>query len=253
MKRSIISLAFILLIMSVRAQENLPVKITLSKDQYNEVEKVFKERQRVEKWNSDWAQFNRYAADDNSMKKPAKVVFMGNSITDNWYRMHPDFFVKNGFTGRGISGQTTSEMLVRFQSDVIDLKPKVVVILAGINDLAQNNGTISHKHIMQNIQSMCELAAYHKIKPVLCSITPSCQFSWHKDLTPAKDIREVNEMIRKYAKENGFTYVDYYSALVDERGGLPEKYSNDGVHPTLDGYAIMEKIVLKSINKLVKN
>lgn len=253
MKKTILAIACLLASWNFQAQEAQPISLTLSQDQYKEMEKIFKEKQKVEKWNTDWAKFYRYEAKNDSLTKPVKVVFLGNSITDGWYKIHPDFFVKNGFTGRGISGQTTSEMLVRFQSDVIDLKPKAVVILAGTNDIAQNNGLISKKHILQNIQSMCELAVCHKIKPVLCSIIPSSQFRWHPELTPAEDIRKMNEMIRKYAKDNGFMYVDYYSAMVDERGGLPAKYSNDGVHPTLKGYEVMEPIVLKTIHKLIKN
>jgi lysophospholipase L1-like esterase len=128
----------------------------------------------------------------------------------------------------------------------------MVVIMAGTNDIARNNGIISHKHIMQNIKSMCELAQFHKIKPVLCTILPAHEFGWNKELTPAADIKLLNEMIKAYADANKIPFVDYYSALVDERGGLPAEIAADGVHPNMKGYAIMEPIVLKTIRRYVK-
>lgn len=240
------------LLFPVKAQESDTPSIRLTPEQKKELYEQFKKEWTLERRSKDWAKFSRYEKANDTVKKPVKVVFMGNSITDGWYKQRPGFFDRNGFTGRGISGQTTSEMLVRFQSDVIDLKPKVVVILAGTNDLARNNGIISHRHILQNIRSMCELAKVHKIRPVLCSILPAYQFRWNKELKPAEEIKAVNEMIREYAGKNGFDYVDYYSALVDERGGLPGQYSKDGVHPTPDGYAVMEPIILRTVRKYVK-
>lgn len=210
-----------------------------------------------------WAQHERYAASNdtvmaryrmpefgyNKLAKSRRVeaVLMGNSITDNWAKMDPDFFAQNNFVGRGISGQTTAQMLSRFQADVIALDPKMVIIMAGTNDIAQNNGYISHEHILQNIQSMCELAKFHKIKPVLCSCLPAASFKWRPNLTPAEDIKRLNEMIKAYARENKILYVDYYSAFVDEQGGLPKKYAKDGVHPNLEAYKIMEHILLRSL------
>lgn len=251
MKKQIILLCCVLLSWHGMAQDE-SLTLTLSNDQYKQIENHFSKKWEEKKWKSDWAQFYRYEDQNNSLQKPVKVVFMGNSITDGWAKKHPDFFTENDFAGRGISGQTTSQMLVRFQSDVIDLQPKMVVILAGVNDIAQNNGTISLKHICQNIQSMCELAKLHKIKPVICSALPAYQFYWHKALRPAEEIRQLNAMLEQYAKENGITYVDYYSAFADERGGMPEKYAADGVHPTAEGYEVMEAIILKTIRKYVK-
>ena len=196
---------------------------------------------------SDWAQHDRYAANNDSITARPKAVFMGNSITDNWAKFHPEFFKTNDFIGRGISGQVTSQMLCRFQSDVIALRPKIVVIMAGTNDIAQNNGYISHEHILQNIQSMCELAKQNRIRPVLCSCLPAAAFKWRPEMKPAEDIKRLNEMIQEYAKANKITYIDYHSALVDEHGGLPEKYAADGVHPNMDGYAIMEQILLNNL------
>lgn len=196
---------------------------------------------------SDWAQHDRYAANNDSITARPKAVFMGNSITDNWAKFHPEFFAENNFVGRGISGQVTSQMLCRFQSDVIALRPNMVIIMAGTNDIAQNNGYISHEHILQNIQSMCELAKQNRIRPVLCSCLPAAAFKWRPEMKPAEDIKRLNEMIKAYAKANKIKYIDYHSALVDEHGGLPKKYAADGVHPNMDGYAIMEQILIDNL------
>ena len=195
----------------------------------------------------DWAQYSRYAASNDSITSRPKAVFIGNSITDNWAKFHPEFFAENNFVGRGISGQVTSQMLCRFQADVIALRPKMVIIMAGTNDIALNNGYISHEHILQNIQSMCQLAKQNHIKPVLCSCLPAAAFKWRPELKPAEEIIRLNEMIKAYAEANRITYVDYHSALVDEQGGLPTKYAKDGVHPNLDAYHIMEQILLNAL------
>jgi len=200
----------------------------------------------------DWAQFGRYAEANKTVKVPSKVVFMGNSITDGWWPNDSTFFINNQYVDRGISGQTTSEMLVRFRADVINLKPKAVVILAGTNDIAQNNGYISLENAFGNIVSMVELAKANNIKPILCSVMPAYEFGWRKGLEPAGKIIKLNSMIKAYADKNKIIYVDYHSALADERGGLPEKYSKDGVHPTLEAYKIMETIVQKAITKVIK-
>lgn len=197
----------------------------------------------------DWANFGRYEAANKTVKTPSKVVFMGNSITEGWWNNDSLYFKTNGYIGRGISGQTTSQMLVRFRADVINLKPKAVVILAGTNDIAQNTGYISVENVMGNIISMAELAKANRIDVILCSVLPAYDFSWRKGLEPAGKIVELNKMIKAYADRNKLTYVDYHSALKDERNGLPEKYSNDGVHPTLEGYKIMEKIISPALKK----
>lgn len=197
----------------------------------------------------DWANFGRYEAANKTVKTPSKVVFMGNSITEGWWNNDSLFFKTNGYIGRGISGQTTSQMLVRFRADVINLKPKAVVILAGTNDIAQNTGYISLENVMGNIISMVELAKANRIDVILCSVLPAYDFSWRKGLEPAGKIVELNKMIKAYADRSKLTYVDYHSALKDERNGLPEKYSNDGVHPTLEGYKIMEKIISPALKK----
>ena len=197
----------------------------------------------------DWAQFYRYEGLNDSITARPEVVFMGNSITDCWVDSMPAFFADNNFIGRGISGQVSSQMLVRFQEDVINLHPKVVVICCGTNDIAQNNGYISLEHILQNIKSMCELARCNKIKPIVCSTLPAKAFKWRPGMTPANDIRKLNEMIKAYAAENKIPYVDYHSALTDEDGGLPKQYSRDGVHPNAHGYAVMESVIMPILKK----
>lgn len=200
----------------------------------------------------DWANFNRYAKDNTSAPRHAKAVFMGNSITDGWVRKRPDFFSENNYIGRGISGQTTSQMLVRFRRDVLDLQPQSVVILAGTNDIALNGGYISLENTAGNIASMAELAQLHGIKVIICSVLPAYDYKWRPGLEPANKIIALNDMLREYAKKNHFVYVDYHSVMKDERNGLPEKYAADGVHPTDAGYEIMESIIKPVIEKTIK-
>ena len=200
----------------------------------------------------DWEQFGRYAEANRNVQIPANVVFMGNSITDGWWPADSTFFKENNFVDRGISGQTTSEMLVRFRQDVINLHPKAVVILAGINDIAHNNGVISLENVFGNLVSMAELAKCHDIQVILCSVLPAYDFPWRPGMEPAGKVIRLNEMIKDYADKQGLTYVDYHSAMKDARNGLPENLSKDGVHPTLKGYKIMEKIILEAIHATVK-
>lgn len=204
----------------------------------------------------DWAQFGRYEkANTEVLARDVRpdVVFMGNSITDGWARVDPEFFESNNFVGRGIGGQTSSEMLVRFRRDVIDLNPKCVVILSGTNDIAQNNGYIKPENTLSNIISMCELAKANGIKVILCSITPTSVFGWRREVNPVPLIKELNEMIEAYAKENGIYYLNYHPALTDEKGGIPAKWSNDTCHPNLECYrTIMEPMVCEAINKVLK-
>lgn len=193
----------------------------------------------------DWAKFGRYEAANDTIKVKPRAVFMGDSITDNWAKKDLDFFTSNNYVGRGISGQTTSHMLVRFRRDVVDLHPKYVVIMAGTNDVALNNGEISHENILGNLISMCEIAKANKIKPILCSVLPADRFRWRPQLTPAEDLVKLNKMIKEYAESAKIPYVDYHSVLKDENNALPEKYAADGVHPNLDCYKIMEEIIVK--------
>lgn len=193
----------------------------------------------------EWAQYSRYKEANKHLTQMPDVVFMGNSITDFWVSVKPDFFSENNYVGRGISGQTTEQMLARFQQDVVALHPKIVVILAGINDIAQNNGPISNESILNNIISMCDIAKANNIQPVLCSILPCDYFVWRKDLKPAPIVVSLNGMIKDYAMAQGYKYVDYYSEMATEKGALNPLYTNDRCHPTSDGYDIMISIVQK--------
>lgn len=206
-------------------------------------------RAKAQKKNLSWARFERYEALNSRLKQAPTAVFMGDSITEGWARQRPEFFEQNNYLGRGISGQTSCQMLVRFRPDVIDLKPKAVVILAGTNDVAENIGPIKLDYVLANIKSMAELGRLHGIRVILCSVMPSCEFPWHKGLEPAEKIKKLNAMIKDFADKNGFEYVDYYSALVDSRGGLPEKYSRDGVHLKNEGYAVIEPIIKAKLNE----
>ncbi len=202
---------------------------------------------------NEWANLKKYAAENKELKPAAKgenrIVLMGNSITEFWKYIDSDFFIKNKYINRGISGQTTSQMIVRFQQDVISLKPSVVVILAGINDIAENTGPITLENIFKNIISMATAAKQNKIKVVLSSVLPAYDFPWRPGLQPANKIIRLNAMIEAYCKANKIVYIDYYSSMVDERKGLDKKYSADGVHPTIAGYKIMEPLIEKAIKK----
>ena len=197
----------------------------------------------------DWARTDRYAEQNAKVKQSGiapKAVFMGDSITDNWGNwIHPEFFSENNFAGRGISGQTSAQMLIRFRPDVIDLHPKYAVILAGTNDIAQNIGPVDLDVVLGNVISMCELAKKNKIKPIICSVIPADRYGWRPEIKDAAEkTKELNSMLKAYAEKARITYVDYYSALDNGNGGIPENLAKDGVHPNLDGYKIMEAIIL---------
>lgn len=178
-----------------------------------------------------------------------RVVFMGNSITIGWIEMCPEFFAGKPYVDRGISGQTTPQMLVRFRQDVIDLKPQVVVILAGVNDIAGNTGPSTLEMIEGNIASMVEIAQANRIKVVLSSVLPAYDFPWNPGAYPAEKIASLNSWLKKYAASQGIVYLDYYSAMVDDRKGLKSEYTYDGVHPNIAGYKIMEPLVEKAISE----
>lgn len=200
---------------------------------------------KVPQLGGDWAKFGRYASDNAAVKASPKAVLFGDSITQGWASSDPAWFKEHNFLGRGISGQTTSEMLVRFRADVIDLHPKYVVILAGINDIAQNNGYISVENVFGNIVSMVELAKAAKIKPVLCTVLPAGEIGWRPALgDPRPQIARLNAMLKEYAKSSRIPLVDYHSAMRDNADALDLKYQKDAVHPSLDGYKVMESLVL---------
>lgn len=179
-----------------------------------------------------------------------RVVFMGDSITESWHFEGPEgWYLGKPYVNRGISGQTTPQMLVRFRQDVIDLKPKVVVILAGINDIAGNTGPETLEQIEDNLASMAELATANHIRVVLCSVMPAYDFPWRPGMTPAPKVVELNKWIKAYATDKRHVYVDLHSAMKDERDGLPASLSKDGVHPLPAGYAVMTPLVEAGIQK----
>ncbi|MBU2946224.1 SGNH/GDSL hydrolase family protein [Zobellia uliginosa] len=204
----------------------------------------------------DWPNLNQFQAENDRLAKPApdenRVVFMGNSITIGWINSRPEFFANKSYVNRGISGQTTPQMLVRFRQDVVNLEPKVMILLAGTNDIAGNTGPSTLEMIMANIKSMADIAAANDIKVILSSTLPAFAYPWKPGVEPAQKIVNLNKMIKAYAEEKGHIYLDYFSAMADERNGLPKKFAKDGVHPTVEGYKIMEPLVEKAITEALK-
>lgn len=204
----------------------------------------------------DWANLKRYKEENKAVGLPApdekRIVFMGNSITEGWKKARPEFFENPSYINRGISGQTTPQMLLRFRQDVIALQPKIVVILAGTNDIAGNTGPSTLEMIEDNLASMAELANANGIKVILCSVLPAYAYPWKPDIKPAEKIVALNKWIENYCIEKGFAYVDYFTSMADDRNGLKEEYTYDGVHTTAEGYRIMETLVEKAIKEVSK-
>ena len=202
---------------------------------------------------NDWAYLEKYALENQQLLKQHnngnRIVFIGDSITEFWERYDSVFFSQNKYINRGISSQTTSQILERFQNDVIDLEPKKVIILAGINDIAENNGPISTEEIMNNIISMVDKSLKNNIEVLLCAILPTTKFYWNPKIQPIEKIKQINELIETYSLSKMIKYIDYYSQMVDENFGLDEKFTDDGVHPNLNGYLKM-KMILESYLKL---
>ena len=200
---------------------------------------------------TDFPWLARFKEADGTLGVPApgedRVVFMGDSITEGWHL--DESFPGKPYINRGISGQTTPQMLVRFRQDVIHLGPKVVVIMAGTNDIAGNTGPETLEQIEDNLASMAELAAANHIQVVLCSITPAFDYPWRPGLTPAPKIDTINAWIKGLAADKGFIYVDYHSAMKDAQDGLPPSLSKDGVHPLAAGYAIMAPLAEAGIER----
>ena len=202
----------------------------------------------------DWANLKKFQKSNQELiitTDPNRVVFMGNSITENWGVFHKNFFLDNPFVNRGISGQTTPQMLIRFKPDVINLNPKSVVIMAGINDIAGNTGPITIRNTADNIISMAEIALANNISVYICSTLPAIDFPWSPGLEPGPKVVRLNSILKNYCAKKGITYVDYYSVMSNSNGGLkvPEFTSEDDlVHPNLSGYKVMEKIILSSLD-----
>lgn len=206
----------------------------------------------------DWANLQRYADANKTLPAPTRgvprVVIVGNSITEGWVKANPGFFggPPYEFVGRGISGQASGQMLVRFRADVIDLHPSVVVILAGTNDVAENTGSYNPQNTLNNIMSMVELAQAHGIRVVLGSVAPSTNFWWRKGLNPAPKIMALNQQLKAYADLHKLVYYDLHTALKDEQNGLKRTYGEDGVHPNLAGYHVMEPLLQQAVDHTLK-
>ena len=203
----------------------------------------------------DWANLKRFQQENSELLLPKanehRVIFMGNSITEGWLSIRPEFFKNKPYVNRGISGQTTPQMLVRFRQDVIHLKPSTVVLLAGINDIAENTGPSTIEMIANNIVSMAELAKANHINVIICSVLPANKFPWREGLKPAEKVIKLNTILKSYSKKHKLAYVDYYSAMVNDSHGLKKELGEDGIHPNKNGYLIMEPILEKAIKKYI--
>ncbi len=207
----------------------------------------------------DWPALGRYRADNAMLARPGdheqRVVFMGDSITDGWGRWAGTgvFFPGKPYINRGISGQTTPQMLIRFQQDVVHLQPSAVVILAGTNDIAGNTGPSTPEMIEDNLRSMTQIAKANRIKVVLASITPAYAYPWKPSIQPVDEIRELNRWMRDYCSKEGCTYLDYYSSMTDPKGAMLPGYSSDGVHPSVKGYDVMTPLAEHAIEQALRN
>lgn len=205
---------------------------------------------------AEFAGLARYRASNAELPAPAtgeqRVVFFGNSITEGWAKFFPAMFPGKPYVGRGISGQTTAQMVLRFRQDVVALKPTAVVILAGTNDIAGNTGPATLEEIESNLAAMTEIAQANNIRVLLCSVTPVFDYPWKRGIEPAPKILALNAWIARYAASRQATYVDYHSRLADERMGMRAEYANDGVHPTEAGYRVMANVVAPLIEKVLK-
>jgi len=199
----------------------------------------------------DWANLNRYRKENAELPPVAygeqRVVFYGDSITDFWGRSTGSFFPGKSYVNRGISGQTTPQLLIRYQQDVVHLNPAVVVVLAGTNDIAGNTGQATPEMIEDNFASMAAIAKQNGIKMVIASILPASRYFWSPAVQPIGEIRVVNQWLRNFCSQNGLVYLDYYDSMVDAQGGMREGLSSDGVHPTAQGYAVMAPLAERAI------
>jgi lysophospholipase L1-like esterase len=206
--------------------------------------------------NEDWANLRAYSQKNSELllqgPMPHRVVFMGDSITEFWDKTKSDLFSDTHYVNRGISGQTTPQMLLRFRQDVIALRPEAVVILAGTNDIAGNNGPVTNEQIQNNIMSMVDLARANNIKPILCSIVPAASYYWAPDLRPAPRIKAINTWMQAYARAQRIEYIDFYSPMETDGGALNAMYTGDGVHPNAEGYLIMTDLVKAKLSNLYR-
>ncbi len=207
-------------------------------------------------WELEWAYLSKYHDADAKLGDPGpaeqRIVFMGDSITEGWGTTDGRFFSGRPYVNRGISGQTTSQMLVRFRQDVIALKPAAVVILGGTNDIAQNGGLTTVEAIEDNLKSMVELAQVHRIRVILASVLPTLDYPWRRGLEPRDKISALNRWMAEFCGRNNLGYLDYYSAMADENLAMKSGLSMDGVHPTDAGYRVMEPMAEEAIEKALR-
>ena len=219
------------------------------------ISSAFAQNKSEEGW-INWTNFKKYVNQNKEVKEKQKgevrVVFLGDSIFEGWSVARPDFFKGKPFFNRGISGQVTAQMLLRFQEDVVNLLPNVLVLKAGINDIAENAGAYDQQKTLNNIKSIVQLARANKIKVVLCSVLPANRFVWRPALTPADKVIELNTALQAYAKEEDILYLDLYAAVVDDKKGMKAAYAKDGVHPTVEGYQVLEPLVEEAIKRVKK-
>lgn len=246
MNKKLITAAFIFTAFAAKAQQTTTTNMTPDEaKKWQDPEYSF---------HNDWPNLRKYQDENSKLPPPApgenRIVFMGNSITEFWKANDPTYFTT--YINRGISGQTTPQMLVRFREDVINLKPALVVILAGINDIAQNTGPIKLEDTFGNLVSMIEIARAEHIKVVISSVLPANHFPWRPAIIPTEKVIALNKMLKDYADANKIVYLDYYSAMVDDQKGLPSTLSGDGVHPNLAGYKVMEPLAEKAIAEALK-
>ena len=245
MKRTIFTAAMTL-VFSTLARSQTQARPALTQEQI-----AAQQRAQQEQRANDWPNLARYRDANRSLPAALagepRVVFMGDSITELWDRDSGKFFASKGYIGRGIGGQTTPQMLIRFQQDVVALNPKVVVINAGTNDIAGNTGPSTLEMIEDNLQSMTQIAAANGIRVVLASVTPAYDYPWKRGLEPAEKVVSLNSWMKDYCARTGCVYADYFTPMADEKHGMKEGLSRDGIHPTPAGYAIMAPIAESAI------
>ena len=178
------------------------------------------------------------------------VVFMGNSIIEGWKQSDPEFFLNPKMINRGIGGQTTPQMLLRFEQDVLNANPQAVLIVAGTNDIAGNTGEITLPEIRDNIAEMAQMAMENDIQVILCSVLPAFEYPWRPGRRPDQKIPELNALLKELAKEKNLYYLDFFAVMADERNGLPKKLAGDGVHPTPEGYSVMKDLTVEALKEL---
>ncbi|GAA4034995.1 SGNH/GDSL hydrolase family protein [Hymenobacter glaciei] len=242
------------LLMSTAARAQQPADPDAAKKAADEANRQRQESQ----FHNDWPNLQKYAAANQRLPAPQpgrpRVVIIGNSITEGWVKEDSAFFRGKTYeyVGRGISGQATGQTVLRFRPDVIDLHPAVVVLLVGTNDVAENNGPYNPQTTLNNIMSMCELAKAHGIRVVLGAVAPSTDFWWRKGLNPAPKILALNQRLKAYAAQQHLVYYDLHTALKDDQNGLKKVYGEDGVHPNLTGYRVMEPLLNQAVAAALK-